>query len=155
MIRVELSHSFPTPVEDGFTYITDTKNWHEYWPDFVRLENQHDVSWRAPGDTATVVVKLLWRETNLDMTLEEFDRNALVRYTSRQHRLPIARHERRFSPTKTGFEYTLAVSFEPRTGLTGIFDRFLVKRAIASALQKTINNLESALDQRQQRQIHS
>jgi len=82
VIHVELTHSFATPVEDGFAYITDTRNWHEYWPDFVRLENPQSVSWSAPGDTATVVVKLLGRETNLEMTLEEFERNALVRYTS-------------------------------------------------------------------------
>jgi len=55
VIHVELTHSFATPVEDGFAYITDTRNWHEYWPDFVRLENPQSVSWSAPGDTATVV----------------------------------------------------------------------------------------------------
>jgi hypothetical protein len=146
MIRVELSHSFPTPVADGFAYITDTRNWHEYWPDFVRLENAQNVSWSAPGDTATVVVKLLGRKTNLELTLEEFEPNVFVSYTSYQNRLPPAHHERRFSPTPAGFDYTVAVSFEPRSGLKGIFDRVLLKRAIGSAIQKTIHNLEPLLD---------
>ncbi len=48
VIHVELTHSFATPVEDGFAYITDTRNWHEYWPDFVRLENPQSVSWAHP-----------------------------------------------------------------------------------------------------------
>jgi hypothetical protein len=152
MIRIELTHSFPTPVATGFEYITDTRNWHEYWPGFVRLENQDDVSWQAPGDRATIVVKLLGRETRLDLTLEEFERDALVRYVSRQERLPEAHHERRFTPTGTGFDYTIGVSIEPRKGLAGLFDRLVLKRAIASALRQTITNLEAPLHARRSEQ---
>ncbi|MBA3584257.1 MAG: SRPBCC family protein [Gemmatimonadetes bacterium] len=143
MIRVERSQSFPLPVEEGFAYITDTENWHEYWPDFVRLETPGGSSWGAPGDSVTVVVELLGRQTKLMLKLEEFERDALVRYTSYQRGLPSARHERRFRGTATGFDYTVTVSFEPRTGLRGIFDRLLLARAISRALQKTIDNLEA------------
>jgi hypothetical protein len=36
MVRVEVSYSFPASVSQAFAYITDMKNWPEYWPDFVR-----------------------------------------------------------------------------------------------------------------------
>jgi Polyketide cyclase / dehydrase and lipid transport len=141
-LDVQLTHSFPVTVEEAFAYITDVGNWHEYWPGFVRLENPERASWAVPGDSLTIVVKLLGRETALHLTLEELGRNELVRYRSRQDRLPPARHERRFTPTSAGFDYTLLVSYEPRRGLAGVFDRTLVKRAIASALHKTVDNLE-------------
>lgn len=148
LIRVELSHSFPVPADDGFAYITNTENWHEYWPGFVGLEDPESVSWGAPGDTATVVIKLLGRKTKLNLTLEEFEQGALVSYTSRQKGLPPAQHERRFTTTRTGFDYTLSVSFEPRRGPKGIFDRLLLRRAIYSALHKTIENLERVFERR-------
>jgi hypothetical protein len=148
VIEVELKHAFPVSVDEAFSYITDTRNWAEYWPDFVRVEDPESVAWSAPGDTVTVVVKLLGRNVGLDLTLEEFERNSVVRYTSRQNRLPAARHERRFTPTPDGFDYTLSVSFEPRRGPAGIFDRVVLERAVASALRKTIENLERAFDRR-------
>lgn len=128
--------------DEAFAYITNVDNWHEYWPGFIRIDDPERVTWGTPGDTLTIVVKLLGREVGLNLRLEEFQQNALVRYTSQQDRLPTARHERRFTPTPSGFEYTLSVSFEPRSGLRGLFDRLMVKRAIASALQKTVDNLE-------------
>jgi len=39
MTRVELTHTFPVSVGDAFAYITDTKNWKEFFPNFVRLHN--------------------------------------------------------------------------------------------------------------------
>jgi len=94
------------------------------------------------------VVNGFSREVELEMTLEEFQQDSLVRYTSHQRGLPSARHERRFTTAPSGFDYTLSVSFEPRAGPTGIFDRVVVKRAVASALHKTIENLERVFDQR-------
>jgi hypothetical protein len=141
-IDVELTHTFPVTVDEAFAYITDVDNWPAYWPGFVRLESPAGTSWHAPGDRLTIVVRLLGRETALKLSLEEFRPSALVRYTSEQDRLPPARHERHFVATPDGFRYTLSVSFEPRRGPAGAFDRVLVKRAIASALQKTVANLE-------------
>lgn len=150
-VDVELTHAFSVPVEEAFGYITDVSNWHEYWPDFVRLDDPQHAAWGTPGDTLTIVVKLLGRETPLELTLEEFRRNALVRYRSRQAQLPTARHERRFAATPSGLDYTLTVSFEPRSGLAGVFDRVVVRRAIASALRKTVDNLDRVFERRQGR----
>jgi len=148
MINVEAKHSFPVTVGDAFAYITNTQNWSEYWPGFVRIGGPERVSWGTPGDTVTIVIKLFGREVELEMKLEEFQQDSLVRYTSHQRGLPSARHERRFATAPSGFDYTLSVSFEPRAGPTGIFDRVVVKRAVASALHKTIENLERVFDQR-------
>ena len=46
------------------------KNWPDYWPDFIRIENPAAAGWSNPGDRATVVIKLLHRERALNMELE-------------------------------------------------------------------------------------
>jgi hypothetical protein len=147
MIRIERTHTFPVPVSEAFAYITDLNNWADYWPDFVRIHDPTAAQWGQPGDTVAIVLKLLNRERELNMRLEEFQKDKLVTYLSRQRGLPDARHERHFHPTLGGFEYRLVVAYEPRKGLSGVFDRLLLKRAIARALDKTIQNLDRVFKQ--------
>jgi polyketide cyclase/dehydrase/lipid transport protein len=142
MIRIETSHTFPIPVGEAFAYITDMKNWPDYWPDFVRIEDPARAHWGQRGDAVTIVIKLLNRERALNMKLEEFEKDKVVTYRSHQTCLPDALHERHFRAIPGGFEYRLVVVFEPRPGLRGLIDRLLVKRAIARALHKTIENLD-------------
>ena len=59
-----------------------------------------------------------------------FDPYRLIEYTSVQQGLPDVRHERALSGTGDGFEYRLAVEYEPRAGLRGAFDRGPVRRAV-------------------------
>jgi hypothetical protein len=141
-MRVELTHVFPVPVSEAFAYITDIKNWPEYWPDFVRLENQTTAKWADPGDEVTMVIMLLNRERSLHMRLGEFKSNERVAYTSQQPGLPDIYHERHFKTTPAGCEYRLAVEYEPRPGLTWLFDRFILNGSFKNALQKTVDNLD-------------
>ena len=67
MLRIEVVHNFDVSVAEAFAYITDMKNWPEYWPDFIRFDNPAATSWSNPGDSATVVIKLLNRERALNM----------------------------------------------------------------------------------------
>lgn len=145
MIRVEEKHTFPVPLSKAFSYITDRDNWPAYWPDFVRIHNPADAQWGQPGDKITIVMRLLNRERELTMTLEKFQKDALVTYISRQPGLPDTFHERHFKAIPGGFEYSLVVAYEPRQGLMGLFDRFFVKRATERALRKTIENLDRVL----------
>ena len=142
MIRVELTHDFSVPVGDAFAYITDTTNWNAFFPSFVRLDDAAHAKWDTPGDRVTVVVRLFGRDVEVNMTLQTFQRDSLVTYVSRQRGLPDASHERHFKSVPGGFEFHPVVAFEPRSGLAGLFDRILVKRAIAGALRTTIENLE-------------
>ena len=142
MIHIETRHTFPVPVSDAFAHITDMKNWAAHWPDFVRFEEAANAHWGKPGDEVTIVLKLLNRERSLNMKLEEFQKDKLVTYRSRQTGLPDARHERHFKAVPEGFEYRLVVDFAPRPGLTDIMDRLLVKGAIARALHKPVENLD-------------
>ncbi len=142
MIRVEVKHTFPVPLSEAFSYITDLDNWPEYWPDFVRIHDPDNAQWGQPGDTLTIVMKLLNRERELTMTLEKFQKDALVTYISRQPGLPDTLHERHFKAISDGFEYTLVVAYDPRQGLKGLIDRVFVKRATERALRKTIENLD-------------
>jgi hypothetical protein len=90
-------------------------------------------------------MRLAGRLTELHMTLDELSRPALVRYHSTQPGVPDAEHERHFEPTAGGFEYRLVVSFAPRAGLRGLFDRTVVPYAASRALRRTLDNLEREL----------
>jgi hypothetical protein len=101
--------------------------------------------WSAPGDESRIVIELLGREVELRMTLRRFEPNRLVAYESAQAGLPDARHERHFEPAGNGFRYRLVVEYEPRSGLRGLYDRFVVRRGVDRALRRTIAKLEQAL----------
>jgi hypothetical protein len=143
MTRVELEHRFATRLRAGFDYITAIENWPAYWPSLVRVGPGS--RWAAPGDTATIVIRLLGREVELALTLSQLEPNRVVRYTSVQRGLPDARHERHFADAGEGFDYRLVVEYEPRPGLRGLFDRLIVRRAVAGALRRTVANLEREL----------
>ncbi len=147
MVRIEVSHTFPVSVAEAFAYITDMKNWPEYWPDFIRVENPSQARWSSPSDKATIVIKLLNRERALNMELKEFLKDTRVTYISHQQGLPDVRHERHFKAVPTGCTYRLVVEYEPRTGVTGLFDLLLVKRSVERAMHKTVQNLERVFHQ--------
>ena len=141
-MRVEAAHRYDVPVERGFAFITDTANWPTFWPGFVRLE--HGSRWGAVGDTARLVTRLLGRERLLTMRITAFEPNRLVTYTSTQPGLPDATHERHFDPDGAGFVYGLAVEYDPRGGIAGVLDRFLLPRGIRRAFEQTYAALEQA-----------
>lgn len=143
MTRVETAHRFDVPVEPAFTFITDTANWSKFWPGYVRLEEGS--RWGAAGDTARLLVRLLGRERLLTMRITTFEPNRLVTYTSTQPGLPDASHERHFEPDGAGFIYRLVVEYEPRGGIAGLFDRFLLARGVRRAFQRTLTALERQL----------
>ena len=142
-MRIECEHRFDVPLEEGFAYITEPANWLNYWPGIVRIAPCS--RWGAPGDEARIVTKLLGREVELRMRLHRFEPNRLVEYESTQDGLPDARHERRFDRADRGFRYRLAVEYEPRAGVRGVYDRILVRRGVDRALRRTVANLEQAL----------
>ena len=143
MIRIEREHRFAIPVEAGFAFITDIANWHAYWPGFVRVEPGS--RWRAPGDEALIVVRLLGRKVELRMTLGRFEQNRLVEYESTQSGVPDAHHERHFAPADGGFLYRIVVEYRPRPGLRGLYDSLLLRRGVERALRRTVENLDAAL----------
>jgi hypothetical protein len=144
VIRVEAAHRFEVPVEEGFAYITDMKNWPNFWPGFVRLDSAS--SWGQPGDTARLVTSLLGREVELTMNVKRFEANKLVTYSSTQRGLPDAYHERHFDPDDGGFIYRLVVEYEPRPGMRGLYDRSILKVGIRRAFRRTFADLARELD---------
>jgi hypothetical protein len=145
MVRIERSRVLPVSPEVGFDYITKPANWPEFWPDLVEIPELERTRWQEAGDTARLRMRLAGRDTELHMTLDELTRPALVRYHSTQQGVPDAAHERHFEPAAGGFEYRLVVSFEPRPGLVGLFDRTVVRYAAARALRRTLDNLVERL----------
>jgi hypothetical protein len=148
MLRVEVSHTFPVSVSDAFAYITDLKNWPEYWPEFIRIENPSEAKFANPGDKVTVVIRLLNREYDMHIEVQEFEKDARVRYISRHHGQPDAHHERQFRAVGAGCEFRAVIAYEPRRGLAGLFDRVVVKRSVAGAGRKTVQNLDKVFQQR-------
>jgi hypothetical protein len=138
-IRVEAGTCLPVSVRDGFDYITDPRNWLEYWPQAVSVDP--GTRWRRPGDRARVVIRLAGRRVALDMTLVHIDPYRSVEYTSEQAGLPPARHERHFEARDGGLAYRIVVEYTPRPGWRGLADRTVVRRATERAIRKTIANL--------------
>lgn len=141
-MHIEMIHTLDVSVAEAFAYITDMKNWPEYWPNFIRMEKSGAASWSTPGDKAIVVMTLLNRERAVNMELEAFRKDACVTYISRQRGLPDVRHERHFEAARNGCRYRLIVEYEPRRGVAGLFDRTLVRRSVEQALRKTVQNLD-------------
>ena len=138
-MRIEATRRYGVPVELGFAFITDTANWPAFWPGYVRLEDGS--RWGATGDTARLVTRLLGRDRELVMTITAFEPNRLVTYTSTQRGLPDASHERGFEADGDGFVYRLAVEYEPRAGVAGVFDRLLLARGVRRAFDHTFEAL--------------
>jgi Polyketide cyclase / dehydrase and lipid transport len=145
MARIEKSRIFPVEREVGFDYITKPTNWPEFWPGLVAILDLDQTRWQEPGDTARLQMRLAGRLTELQMTLDELTRPALVRYHSTQEGVPDAEHERHFDSAAAGFQYRLVVTFAPRSGLRGLFDRTVVRYAASRALRRTLDNLERQL----------
>jgi uncharacterized protein YndB with AHSA1/START domain len=138
-MRIEAERRFPVSVRDGFEYITDQANWPEYWPNLVRIEPGS--RWGEPGDVTRMVLRVLRREVPMEMTLGRFEPDRLVEYTSTQVGLPDMRHERHFAAAGASLHYRIVVEFEPR----GLYDRVIVRAAVARAMKRTIANLDTAL----------
>jgi uncharacterized protein YndB with AHSA1/START domain len=138
-MRIEAERRFPVSVRDGFEYITDQANWPEYWPNLVRIEPGS--RWGEPGDVTRMVLHVLRRDVEMTLTLRRFEPNRLVEYTSTQDGLPDMRHERHFTDAGALLHYRVAVEFEPR----GLYDRVVVRAAVARAMKRTIANLDKAL----------
>ena len=79
------------------------------------------------------------------MTLVELEPQRLVTYTSVQQGLPDARHERHFAGSGDGFDYRLVVDTSRDEVRRGILDRLSLRRAVARAMRRTVENLERAL----------
>jgi polyketide cyclase/dehydrase/lipid transport protein len=140
-VRVEIGHRFAVPLRDGYDYITDLEKWPEYWPGLIGVAPES--RWSASGDQARVVVRLLGRPVELEMTLRRIEPYRLIEYGSVQRGLPDARHERHFVEENGGFAYRIVIEFDPRPGLRGLFDRLIVRRAVERTARQTIANLEA------------
>jgi len=127
-IRIEVEHRLPVSVHDGFDYITNPDNWPEYWPRLVRITSAG--RWREPGDRASLVLRMLRREVELEMKLVRIEPYRLVEYTSQQRGLPAARHWRHFDHAEGELAYRISVEYQPRRGWRSLFDQLLVRRAI-------------------------
>jgi Polyketide cyclase / dehydrase and lipid transport len=141
-VRIEVAHRFAVGLREGYDYITNLGNWHAYWPDLVRIDP--DSRWNAPGDRARIALRLLGRETGMTMVLDRMEPYRLVEYVSEQSGLPDARHERHFGDDgDNGLAYRAVVEYVPRSGLRGLFDRVLFRRAVERAVRTTLANLDA------------
>jgi uncharacterized protein YndB with AHSA1/START domain len=146
VIAVAITHRFAVPLREGFDYITDPANWPEYWPKLVAIHPES--CWRRPGDHARLTFRMMGRPTELAMTLGKLEPYRLVSYRSEQRGLPPVEHERHFSDAGDGFDYRLVVSYRPRRGPRGFFDRTIFRRAVRRAMEEPVENLERRFEER-------
>jgi uncharacterized protein YndB with AHSA1/START domain len=136
-MRLEAERRFDVSVREGFDYITDPRNWPEYWPGFVRIEPGS--RWSEPGDVTRIVVRLFGRPVPLEMTLRRFEPPHHVEYTTTQPGIPDARHERVFADEDGGLRFRIVIEYEPR----GFLDRSLRRLGILRAMGRTLANLDA------------
>jgi hypothetical protein len=146
--RVEASRELPVSLEEGFAYITAVGNWRSYWPGLIDVPNEQDVSWRTPGDRASVVLRVRGRPVEMKMELAEFRPDDRVTYRSTQEDLPDFWHERHFRSHDGRLDYLLVIAYEPRPGVKGLIDRLFVRRSVRRALVETLDNLERIFRER-------
>jgi hypothetical protein len=147
-VRVEVAHRFGVGLRDGYDYITDLGNWHAYWPGLLRIDAES--RWGAPGDRTRIGLRLLGREIEMTMILDRLEPYRLIEYTSRQHGLPQARHERHFADDGDHrLGYRAVVEYLPRAGPRGVFDRVILRRAVERALRATVANLAARFAERE------
>jgi hypothetical protein len=139
--RVEVLRLLPVSPDSLFALMSNRSRWPAFYPDFVRFDGQPDASWDRPGDSATVVTRLLGREVAVEMIVEVFRPGRLVRYRSRQRGFPDATHVRAFIAHPEGCVFLAAVSYAARPGAAGIVDRLVVSRAITRKLRTAGENL--------------
>jgi len=142
--RIEVSRVFPVSPAEAFVYVTDMRKWPSFLPGFVRIEDAARARWGKVGDRAEVVVRLFGRKGTLDMELEEFQEGERVKFVIRQAGLPTAHHERHFLANPGGCECRFVALFEPRPGITALYDRLLVKWGITTVLRRALDALDSA-----------
>jgi uncharacterized protein YndB with AHSA1/START domain len=147
-VRIELTRDLPVAPREGFDYITDVRNWPEYWPHFIEIPEGESMRWSGAGDRAAVVIEVRGRPTELRMTLEEFVPYDRVVYSSSQEGLPDFHHERLFREDGGRLRYTLGIAYRPRPGLRGLFDRLILPRYVRASLAETMDNLERVFAKR-------
>jgi hypothetical protein len=140
--RIEVSRHYPIPVARAFTFVTEMRNWSRFFPGFIALDPES--RWTAAGDVAALTTKLLGRTRRVTLTLERIEPHRYFSYTSTQEGLPVAHHERTFTPEGDGFAFHLSVAYEARRGLRGVVDRVVLAQAVRRLLQQTLNALEVA-----------
>ena len=140
-VVIEAQRRFDVPLPAAFAYITDLARWPEYWPGLEHVDPES--RWQEPGDRARVVLRMIGRRVELQMTLGRLLPCRLVEYTSVQAGLPDAHHERHFEEIDGGFRYRVVVAYEPRRGLRRLFDLVVVRRATRRALLRTLANLDA------------
>lgn len=140
--RIEVSRHYGIPVARGYAFVTDVRNWSQFFPGFIALDPES--RWTAAGDVASLTTKLLGRTRRVTLTLERIEPHHDFSYTSTQEGLPVAHHERTFTAEGDGFTFNLSVAYEARRGLRGVVDRVVLKQAVRRLLQQTLDALEVA-----------
>jgi uncharacterized protein YndB with AHSA1/START domain len=147
MIRIEGSRDFPVAAAPAFDYITDPANWPAYWPDLIAVDTP-DATWARPGDQMRLRLMFAGRPATMRMTMDKMVRPEIVMYDSEQAGLPGMRHERYFEARGESLHYRIAVSYQPRGGLSGLLDRTIVRAGVRRVLRRTLDNLSEALPTR-------
>jgi uncharacterized protein YndB with AHSA1/START domain len=143
MEHIEISRHFNVPAERAYGFVTDPHNWPRFIPGLISVDPV--ARYAAPGDTAAMTTKLLGRQRRVEMTIERLEPNRYFAYSSRQDGLPVAHHERIFSPDADGFTLKMSVAYEARSGIRGLLDRILVTPAVRRLFVRTLDALATAL----------
>jgi len=144
-MRIELTNTFPVPLEEGFDFLREVDHWPEWYSGVIEiLEEPVSGSWGNPGDAVLLSYKVLGRHLNARVVMKEMREYDLVRSVVSVSGLPQLHQEYSYTAGGEG-SFLLKVVLETEevtTFLGRAVDRMLLPRIMERDLKQTMVNLQ-------------
>lgn len=151
-MRLEMTRTFPVPLQQGWDYVEDFRTWHEW----LNLEviDPDECRWEKPGDTIRVASKMMGISFPGTLILEELDALERSRTRWRWTGWPDFLMEYRYSEAgPKAFTVHLIASVDEDAGLVGQSAAwlmtnvpFLMRREVRSSLDRLDLEFRKALE---------
>ena len=117
-MRLEMTRTFPVPLQQGWDYATDFRSWHE-WMNLEVIDPDECV-WEKPGDTMRVASKMLGLRYRGELILEELVAPELSRTLYRWPGWPDFHMEQHYAKAGAGAVTVHVVAYvDEKTGWLG------------------------------------
>lgn len=153
-MRLEMTRTFPVPLQQGWDYAEDFRHWHE-WMNLEVLDPDEGM-WEQPGDTIRVSGKMMGIRFGGELILEELVAPELSRKIYRWPGWPDFHMEQRYAKAGPGaFTVDVVAYVDEKTGRIGKSAAwlmtnlpFLMRREVRSTLDRLDLAFRKSLDEK-------